>query len=299
MDLSFERAAGSDPMDARATITLLVVSIALSVLRFQGSDLEVLISDWESMPENAWSLFTSTLLHGGWLHLIFNVFWTFRFGVLIEAMLGTVATVLLFLFLGVGSSAAQWAFSGPGVGLSGIFFGLFGLLWALGRWHPACRGILDRRVIEMLAAWFLLCIILGWYDIWPIANAAHAGGALFGGLLGWALAVRRGRRLARSGVVLATFLAIALFATVLRPTVNRSRYYSYELFERALAAGEARDHERSAELYLDVIGRGREEFLPGAWNNLGIAYSELGRRTEAREAFDRSKALTAEGVGAD
>lgn len=289
---SFDRAAAADPRDARVTITLLVTSIVLSGLRLQGADFDLLIPSWESMPREPWRLVTTGLLHGDWIHLAFNVYWTFKFGVLLEAMLGPVALALTTVVLLAGPIAAQWAFAGPCVGLSGVGFGYVGLLWALDRWHPDCRGVIERRLVEFFAAWFLICLALSRFGLWPVANVAHGVGALLGALLGWNLAATRGGRRARSAVLALALVLIGLFASVLRPVVNRSGWYERELFQRAYAAAEAGDHQRAAELYRALLAR--NEGLHGAWNNLGIAYRELGQFREAFEALRRAEELAEE-----
>lgn len=281
--LSFERAASAEPMDARVTITLLVTSAVLSGMRLQGADFDFLVPRWEAMPAEPWRFFTAALLHGGWIHLIFNVFWTFRFGVLLEAMLGSVRLALVTLVLAGGPLAAEWAFSGPGVGLSGLVYGYFGILWSLNRWHPSCRGILDRRVTELLVGWFLLCILLSWYGVLPIANVAHGAGALLGGLLGRALAADAGRATARYALFAGTCVLIGLLATVLRPTVNRSSYYVQEAFQRGVRAYQAGDNRAAEAHFRAVVSRVDDA---NAWHNLSLILREQGEWEAAQEALE-------------
>lgn len=288
--LSYDKAWNADPRDAWATITLVVCAAILSVQRFNGVDYDHLIADYRGMPGSSWKFVTSALLHGGWMHLVFNLYWTFKFGVLLEAMLGLGLFSATVVALAFGSSAAQWALGGPGIGLSGIGYGLFGLLWALDRWHPDCRGVLDRRVAELFGAWFLLCILASWYDVMPIANVAHGAGFLMGALGGWALSANGLRRLARS-VALTGFLALVAVASLapVRHVLNRSEAYSYELFDRGYAALQAEDWERGVALYETLVAR--EPDLPEAWNNLGVAQQNLSMFGRAQESFARSREL--------
>src|ERR1700736_1123388 len=78
-----------------------------------------------------WRLFTSALLHGSILHLIFNLYWFWVFGTLIEGVLGHFRTAALIALLVVASGSLEFAFSSGGVGLSGVAYGLVGLLWVL------------------------------------------------------------------------------------------------------------------------------------------------------------------------
>jgi len=207
-------------------------------------------------------------------------------------MFGLERFVLVLLMLAAGSSGAQWALSGAGIGLSGIGYGLFGLLFALDRWHPRCRGVLDRRVAELFGAWFLLCLVATWYKIMPVANVAHASGFLLGAILGWSLAVDSSKRVLRLGALLAGLALIASGLTApVRQLVNRSDGYAYELFTRGNEAYDAENWERAAALYEGVVARDAEMFE--AWYNLGLAYHQLGREDEASFAVTRSAELEA------
>lgn len=220
--IDYDTAARADPYDAWVTITVTVVAIVLSVQRFRGSDFDFLIADPAALPRETWRHASSALLHGDWLHLGFNAYWTMKFGVLLEALLGGPLLAVVVLVLAWTSGAAEWAFGGPSVGLSGVGYGLFALLWALDRWHPRCRGVLDRQVTEMFGIWFVICLAADYYDAMPIANVAHGAGALLGGLIGWSLAARSpSGRGVRSAAVFATVALVGvLSSTELREAVN-------------------------------------------------------------------------------
>jgi hypothetical protein len=112
----------------------------LSIKRLQGQDLSFLILDYQAWPDEPWRLFTACLLHVNYLHLAFNLLWTLRFGYVLEPIFGSLAMAGIFVLLGMGSMAAEWAFLQGGIGLSGIGYGLFGLTWALDRYHPSFAG---------------------------------------------------------------------------------------------------------------------------------------------------------------
>ncbi|MFT4538462.1 MAG: membrane associated rhomboid family serine protease [Planctomycetota bacterium] len=290
MQLDYDTAWESEPWDAWATITLIVCSTILSLQSFQGADYDFLVPDWRTMPQASWTFATSTLLHAGWLHLAFNVYWTLKFGVLLEAMLGTVLFTLTVIALAIGSSAAQWAWSGPGIGLSGIGYGLFGLLWALDRQHPKCRGILDKKIAELFAAWFLLCLLLTWYDVMPIANIAHGMGFVIGANLGWFLSSSgKTRSLSLVSLLAVTGLIAGSLLAPVRSVLNRSDAYGHELFERGYDALGAKDWKLAQGYYVDLVAR--DPKIPEAWHNLAIALRRLGLQQESEEAFERSVEL--------
>jgi len=280
------------PLDYQATILLVVAAGALSAKRLMGFDLEALVMDYRVWRAEPWRLFTSCLLHGSWFHLAFNLVWTLRFGALLEPILGTAWMVALYLFLGVGPIAAQWTVAGPAIGLSGVGYGLFGLLLALDRWDPRYGGVMTRKTAELFGLWFVFCIVATIFDWMPVANTAHGAGVVLGLGIGWSIA-RQGRRRALGIVALvAASLLLALSATVLRPLVNRSEARAWELAHEAYLALE-REENRLALDYLEA-SLAILPTAPGQWHNLGVALERLGRSEEAEAALRRERELEAE-----
>jgi membrane associated rhomboid family serine protease len=77
-----------------------------------------------------WPLLTSTFLHGGWLHLIVNMWALALFGPAIEDRLGHARFGIFYLFCGVMGSLAHVALSSgsnvPVLGASGAIAGVLG-----------------------------------------------------------------------------------------------------------------------------------------------------------------------------
>jgi membrane associated rhomboid family serine protease len=75
-------------------------------------------------------LFTCMFLHGGWMHIIGNMWFLWIFGANVEDRLGPVVYLLFYLVSGVGSSVAQLLFSLgspiPSLGASGAISGVLG-----------------------------------------------------------------------------------------------------------------------------------------------------------------------------
>jgi membrane associated rhomboid family serine protease len=75
-------------------------------------------------------LFTSMFLHGGWLHIIGNMWFLWIFGCDVEDRLGHVWYFFFYLICGLGSGVAQAAFSWgarvPAIGASGAISGVLG-----------------------------------------------------------------------------------------------------------------------------------------------------------------------------
>ena len=59
------------------------------------------------------------------------------------------------------------------VGLSGVVYGMFGLLYALRRNKDFAEALMDPSTVQMLVFWFFLCILITATDLKGIANWAH------------------------------------------------------------------------------------------------------------------------------
>lgn len=114
--------------------------------------------------------------------------WLWIFGTLIEETFGHLKTAVLILLFAVGSSAWEFGLAIGGVGLSGVGYGLFGLIWMLSRYDKRFRDAIDRRTVQLFIGWFFFCIIATVTNIMPVANVAHGTGAILGILTGLAIA---------------------------------------------------------------------------------------------------------------
>lgn len=162
-----------------------------------------------------WNLLFSMFLHGGWLHLIGNMWFLLVFGDNVEDAMGRLRFLVFYLLCGVAAALAQvGAHPGsvlPVVGASGAIGGVMGAylrLYPLAPVHLLVWfGFFITRVAVpaffMLGYWFL--IQLGAGLLTPpgsggVAFWAHAGGFAAGFLLvpsfcrSARLAACRGRR---------------------------------------------------------------------------------------------------------
>lgn len=175
-----------------------------------------------------WRPFTSTLMHGGLLHAAFNAYWLLIFGPALENRFGSYRTLGLIVLLGYVSMMPEYVLSGFSrdepvmiVGLSGIVYGLFGMLWIGRRWRPEFHAVCDELTVRILVGWFFVCIVLTYLNIMPVANIAHGAGFAFGALYG--LAVFDVRR--RFRWILLASLATTL---VLSTLIACPGHYAYE-----------------------------------------------------------------------
>lgn len=137
---------------------------------------------------------SSTLVHGGWLHLVFNLIMLLWCGTAVERALGRGALVLLYVIGAYAAAAAQWAVDPaslvPMVGASGAIsavIGAFALSFGEQKRIVQSRS-LNRALnsLWLLAAWVVLQLMIGWAAGGTgvmLATAAHIGGFLAGLLL--------------------------------------------------------------------------------------------------------------------
>jgi membrane associated rhomboid family serine protease len=142
---------------------------------------------------------SSMFLHGGWLHLIGNMWFLWLFGNNVEDSMGHVRYVVFYLLSGVAAAAAQTIVNPtspiPMVGASGAISGVMGAYVVL---YPRVRvhmlivlGFFITRIAVpaflMLGYWFLLQILGGLPALGDekggVAFWAHAGGFIAGAVL--------------------------------------------------------------------------------------------------------------------
>ena len=132
-----------------------------------------------------WRLWSVTLLHGDYLHLLFNMYALWLAGTIVERWYGPVRMLVFYLACAAAGSTASFVFGGdiPSVGASGAIFGLFGiLLTATQLHHPVDRQ--SRAMAGQLFVIVLINLAFGFASGGSIDNAAHLGGLAAGLWLG-------------------------------------------------------------------------------------------------------------------
>ncbi len=140
---------------------------------------------------------TSMFLHGGWMHLIGNMWYLWIFGDNVEDRLGHLGFLVFYLAAGVFAAAAHYML-GPGsrlptVGASGAIAGVLGA-YALA--YPGARVItlvplfpfwqvMALPAVLVLGLWFVLqffqgALALSFARTGGVAWWAHIGGFVFG-----------------------------------------------------------------------------------------------------------------------
>ncbi|WP_375691146.1 rhomboid family intramembrane serine protease [Pseudooceanicola sp. LIPI14-2-Ac024] len=199
------------------TYALIVLNVAvfLLALPLQASveGINSYYGEWAMIParisqfDGLWTLLTSMFMHGGFLHIAFNMLFLWIFGDNLEDEMGHLPYLGFYLLSGLGAAMVQYLSAPysmvPMVGASGAIAGVMGgylLLFPRARVDVLFILIIFFKIVPipawvMLGLWFGLQVIGGLGadpDAGGVAHWAHAGGFVTGVLLALPLFRRLG-----------------------------------------------------------------------------------------------------------
>lgn len=173
-----------------------------------------------------WRMLASVFLHGGVLHIAFNMWALFNLGVLAELLYGRRNYVILYLLCGLGGSALSimWHPNQIGVGASGAIFGIAGALLPALKFQRNPRVAAAMRGSFSSIGLFVIYNLLFGAAVPFIDNAAHLGGLITGVVTGYFLPhytveeerAQTGRAIAVFVVAFCVVAMVALYAKKLR-----------------------------------------------------------------------------------
>jgi membrane associated rhomboid family serine protease len=269
-------------------VAVSIVAVGITVAWYSGVNLAFLFESGDIRRGQFWRLLTSVFPHLGLLHLVFNLYWLWILGTVVERAFGHAKTALLLAFFAIGSNSLDFAFDRSGVGLSGVGYGLFGLLWILSERDERFKGAIDKRTVDLFIGWFFICIVTTLTHIFVVANVAHAAGAVLGVLVGFAIA-NPTRRLPYGASALTLVLFGLWGSTLGRPVVNLSGKVGYEEARwgyDALREGRTEDAIRWLKDAVKLQPKSATN-----WFNLGIAYQRANDLPAAIAAYGRAHDL--------
>ncbi len=153
------------------------------------------------IPIPIWfTLFTSMFLHGGWLHLIGNMWFLWLFGDNVEWAMGRLRYLVFYLLCGVVAAFSQMLVSLhsaiPQIGASGAIAGVMGAYLVLFPWARILTLVpffffyyfMEIPAVLFLGFWFLLQFFsavssFSHLNFGGVAWFAHLGGFVSGALL--------------------------------------------------------------------------------------------------------------------
>jgi rhomboid protease GluP len=177
--------------------------ISLNALRntaiMHGAFWPGLLVDWLPIfPGQRMTMFvTHAFLHGGFLHMLFNMLILLHLGREAVIRLGPRGFLLVYLLCAVGGGALYGLLAtsnAPMLGASGAVFGLFGtsMYWDLQR-RRFLRAPL-QPVLRMGFGLIVMNVVLFFLVDGMLAWQAHLGGFLAGFALAWAVTPTLGHR---------------------------------------------------------------------------------------------------------
>lgn len=133
-----------------------------------------------------WTLITANYLHGGILHIAFNMFWLRRIGPWVVDLFGSSRMWVIYTVSGlVGALISALAGTPFYVGASGAIFGLFGALIYYGRYRGGTFGTgIFRQVLILAIISFVFGLAMPGVDNWGHLGG-FTGGVIAGMFLGY------------------------------------------------------------------------------------------------------------------
>jgi membrane associated rhomboid family serine protease len=188
--------------------TIIVINILVFLYEFAlGPHLDAFISEYGLTPVRFfWGLhhdlrdaiiplFSSMFLHGGWLHVLGNMWFLYIFGDNVEDRVGHGKYIIFYLMCGIAAALSQALLfrssQVPMVGASGAIAGILGAYFLL---FPRARvltlvpififlQVMEIPAVVFLIFWFLLQFLQGTFastEAGGVAWWAHIGGFVAG-----------------------------------------------------------------------------------------------------------------------
>jgi membrane associated rhomboid family serine protease len=150
--------------------------------------------------EIALTLATCLFLHGGWMHLLGNMWFLWLFGDNVEDRLGHALYLAFYLLGGLAATLTQWIVfpnsEFPVIGASGAIaavLGAYAITWPWARVYTLVFLVVFVTIVQLpalivLGGWFLVQILSGiagphGQAVQSVAWWAHIGGFVMGALL--------------------------------------------------------------------------------------------------------------------
>lgn len=236
-----------------------------------------------------WGLVTTVFIHAGVWHILFNMIWLVQLGRVLERSLSPVVyPAFLIAAAAVGSTSEMLISGTTGIGMSGVVYAMFGLMWAGRGMYPAWGAIATVENLRLFIGWGLFCIVATYFHFFNVANGAHAGGFLFGLCIGFLFFSPRRRYV--WAIPLTLLLAASVLACTWQPwSADWTFWKGNHEFER-------KHYAQAIRWYQASLARGGDAHdnwynISLAWNN--IAVGDLKRQDSAGAARAGSEADSA------
>lgn len=167
--------------------------------------------------ERWWSLIAAGYLHGGLLHILFNMLAIRQLAPVVILEYGLNRTIVIYTLGSIGGFAVSTLAGIPfTLGASAALCGLIGAMLFYGK---SRGGVYGDALFSQIGGWALGIFIFG-FLVPGINNWAHGGGMLTGIVLGWLLGYRERREENFNHRVLALVCVAATVLTLLWACLN-------------------------------------------------------------------------------
>ena len=184
---------------------------ALNLLRYGG------VNSYFVAQGEVWRLITGGFLHGGILHLLFNMYSLYIIGTQVENFVGKWKYLAIYLCSMITASLMSCIINPNtvSVGASGAIFGLLGALVYFGYHYRIYLGsVLKSQIIPLI----IINLLFG-FMVSGVDNAAHIGGLIGGLLISMALGVQKkeGKQDRINGIItFSIYFAFLVYLTFFR-----------------------------------------------------------------------------------
>ncbi len=174
-----------------------------------------------TVPINAlgrwWSLITANYLHGGLLHIVFNMIALYQLGPLVIREYGAARMLLIYSLGGVGGYFLSYLAGVPfTIGASAAVCALIGAVLYYGK---SRGGVYGQELFSQVGGWAVGIFVFGLL-VPGINNWAHGGGMATGAALGLLLGYRERRGESFAHRATATAVALLTAAILIWAAVN-------------------------------------------------------------------------------
>ncbi len=234
-----------------------------------------------------WRLVTAGFVHGGLLHIAFNMWCLWSLGQLSERLFGSWITFAVYILTGVGGSllSVGWDPSRSEVGASGAIFGIAGAILAGLKFGNVSISSWQKRQIISSMIFFVIFNLAFGYAMPGIDNMCHLGGFISGVIFGvpLATAAASGKKSFEWATIVIAALAMAgIGAQVVQSKGFNDLRAAQEKFQAGDIQGGIAVLERTAA---------RHPNSAIAQAMLGQAYDNNGEREKAIAAYQRALQL--------
>lgn len=196
----------------------------LSMLSPSPPGLAVLGATGTIMVQDAgwWTLVSASYLHGGVLHIFFNMMAFNQIAPLITRLYGTYRFFTIFTVSGIGGFFISYL---SGIAITvGASAALCGLIGAAIYYGKSRGGLFGQTIYKQVGGWAIGILLIG-FMIPQINNSAHIGGMVFGGLSAYMLGYHEKKREGATHRIYATACMVVTILVLILALFRGVRYW--------------------------------------------------------------------------